>query len=283
MILVTGAAGKTGRAVLKTLVARGTDVRALVRRSEQVEDLKTNGAADALIGDMADVESYQRAMPGVKSIYHICPNMHPSEVEIGRLAISAACEFNIGHFVYHSVLHPQTEKMPHHWQKLRVEEMLFESGLDFTILQPAPYMQNILAGMDSILNHGLYRIPYPLTTRLSLLDLEDLGEIAAAVLTESGHKGAVYEIAGTTGLTQSAVAALIGDALGQSVTAEEIPSGSWRREAQESGMGPYRLETLAKMFEYYAHFGLWGSSNVLHWLLGREPNSLTKFVNREFT
>ncbi len=282
MILVTGAAGKTGRAITKALAARNIDTRALVRRSEQVVELKKDGAADALIGDMVDADTYLRAMRGIKAVYHICPNMHPSEIEIGRLAINAACEFDLDHFVYHSVLHPQTEKMPHHWQKMRVEELLFESGLKFTILQPAPYMQNILAGIKTILNHGLYRVPYHLETRLSMLDLEDLGEIAATVMTEPGHMGAVYEIAGIAGLTQAEVAAIIGDTLGQRVVVEEIPIDNWRREAKESGMGPYQLETLAKMFDYYANYGLCGSSNVLRWLLGREPTSLSSFINREF-
>ncbi len=52
-------------------------------------------------------------------------------------------ETALSHFVYHSVLHPQTEEMPHHWQKLRVEESLFRTHLPFTILQPCAYMQNL--------------------------------------------------------------------------------------------------------------------------------------------
>ena len=57
----------------------------------------------------------------------------------------AARRAGIRHLVYHSVLHPQVEAMPHHWQKMRVEEQLFAAGLPYTILQPAAYMQNVLA------------------------------------------------------------------------------------------------------------------------------------------
>ncbi|MGM0688159.1 MAG: SDR family oxidoreductase [Bacillota bacterium] len=282
MVLLTGAAGKTGRAIMKALAACNIETRALVRRNNQVSELKKTGATDVFIGDMVDADTYQRVMRGVRAVYHICPNMHPSEIEIGRLAINAAADYEVDHFVYHSVLHPQTEKMPHHWQKLRVEEMLFESGLDFTILQPAPYMQNILASMKIILKHGLYRVPYHLETRLSMLDLWDLGEVAATILTEPEHRGAVYEIAGTAGLTQADVVALIGDILGKKVVVEEITIENWRQEAQGLGMGPYQLETLAKMFDYYANYGLCGSSNVLSWLLGRKPTSLSSFIKREF-
>ncbi len=53
-------------------------------------------------------------------------------------------------FVYHSVLHPQIEAMPHHWQKMRTEEMLFAAGFELTVLQPTAYMQNILGAWRGV-------------------------------------------------------------------------------------------------------------------------------------
>ncbi len=281
MILLTGAAGKTGRAVLKALAARKVHVVVLTRREEQAEVLKAAGAVEAVTGDMESLRSYRLAMRGAKAVYHICPNMHPAEQQIGRLAITAAQEFGLEHFVYHSVLHPQTEKMAHHWNKMRVEEMLLESGLKYTILQPAPYMQNILSGLDAIINQGLYRIPYPVETRLSLVDLEDLAEAAAVVLTEPGHDGSVYELVGSARLTQVQVADHISEVLGQIVKAEEITLETWRSEAEQAGLDIYRLETLSSMFNYYARYGLWGNTNVLRWLLGRRPGKLADFICRE--
>ncbi len=283
MILLTGAAGKTGRAVLKALLERDQVVRVLVRTSKQAEELLASGAADAMTGDMEDPGVYDRALKNVKSLYHICPNMHPEELKIGDIIIKAAIKNNIEHFVYHSVLHPQTEKMPHHWNKLRVEEKLFESGLGFTILQPAPYMQNILGSWESIKSESVFRVPYPVTTRLSLVDLQDLARAAAAVLCESGHKSAVYEIVGTVGLSQLEVAEKLSSYLGQKIRVEEQPLGEWRSEAEKSGMGLYQLETLVKMFNYYACYGLEGNSNILSWLLKGKPVELYSFIKREFS
>jgi NAD(P)H dehydrogenase (quinone) len=283
MILITGAAGKTGRAVLKALLSHNRQVRVLVRRSEQAEEMTAIGAADAVIGDMEDADSYRRAMAGVTKIYHICPNMHPAEIEIGSLAINAARENKLDHFVYHSVLHPQVEKMPHHWNKMRVEEMLFESKLDFTILQPAPYMQNILAGKNQITSEGIYSVPYPANARFSLVDLEDLGEAAALVLSGSDHNNAIYEIVGTEPLSQDEVALIIGRALNRTVSAEEIGLDSWEKKAKESGMDDYQRNTLLKMFRYYRDFGLAGNSNLLRLLIGREPKTLAAFIEREFS
>ena len=126
MILITGGGGKTGRAIVARLAARGEPVRALVRRPEQVEPLLELGAAEAVVGDFYDRTALEQAARGVRAVYHICPNVHPDEIVIGELAIAAAKTAGVEHFVYHSVLHPQTEGMPHHWKKLRVEEQLLE-------------------------------------------------------------------------------------------------------------------------------------------------------------
>jgi len=216
----------------------------------------------------------------VRAVYHICPNVNPEEQRIGGLVIGAARAAGVEHFVFHSVLHPQIEAMPHHWHKMRVEEALFESGLPFTILQPAAYMQNVLAGWEAMVERGVYSVPYPVETRLSLVDLEDVAEAAAIVLTEPGHTGATYELVGTEAMTQVEVADVLSQQLGRPVRAEAMPVETWERQARASGMGDYQRETLVKMFRYYARCGLAGNSNALGWLLRRPPETFAAFVER---
>jgi len=279
MILVTGAGGKTGRAVIKALAARGESVRAFVHREDHVSAVKALGAAEAAVGDIHDEAALRRAMEGARAVYHICPNVNPDEVAIGRAAISAARVAGVQQFVFHSVLHPQAEAMPHHWNKLRVEESLFESGLPFTILQPTAYMQNTLATWDDILN-GEYVAPYPVETRLSLVDLNDVAEAASTVLTESGHAGATYELVGTPAMTQMEVAEVFSQQFGYPVRAKAMSVETWERQARMAGMGQYQVETLVKIFRYYERYSLCGSPNVLGWLLRRPPTSFPVFVER---
>lgn len=281
MILLTGAAGKTGRALLQALARRGQVVRALVRRPEQSAAARAAGAAEAVAGDLRDRADWERACQGVTALYLICPNMSPDEVTIGRAALAAAKAAGVDRFVYHSVLHPQTEAMPHHWNKLRVEEAVFESGLSFTILQPAPYMQNLLVYWDALTARSLISVPYPPETRLSLIDLADLAEAAAQVLTNAQHAGATYELCGTAGLSQSEVAAAFSAALGRPVTAAMTPLAEWERTARAGGLSDYAVDTLLKMFRYYAQYGLWGSPQTLRHLLGRAPTTLAEFVSRQ--
>jgi uncharacterized protein YbjT (DUF2867 family) len=182
--------------------------------------------------------------------------------------------------VYHSVLHPQIEAMPHHWNKMRVEEMLFSSGLDVTILQPTAYMQNNLARWDRMVREGIYRVPYPVETRLSLVDLDDVAEAAAIVLTSAGHSSATYELVGTPPLSQIKVAETFGRALNKTVRAEAETIKSWDKRVRASGMDDHQRDTLIRMFRAYASDGLKGNPNVLSWLLGRAPTSLAAFAAR---
>ena len=280
MILVTGAAGKTGKAVVKALAAKGANVRALVRRPEHAEALRACGAADISIGSFDDPRALAHAAAGTRAIYHICPNVSPYEVAYARAVAAAAQAQNVARFVYHSVLHPQIEAMPHHWQKMRTEEMLFAGGFDLTILQPTAYMQNILGAWSGIVAEGVFRVPYPVETRLSVVDLEDVAEAAALVLTTNGHSGAAYELVGTSPLSQTEVATAIGEALRRDVRAEAETVEAWEARARASGMGEHERTTLAAMFRYYAEHGLVGNPNTLSWLLGRAPNSLALFLSR---
>jgi NAD(P)H dehydrogenase (quinone) len=278
MILVTGAAGKTGRAVVKALAASGKRVRAFTRTPNHANALFALGAAEVNVGRFTDARALALAAGGAEAIYHICPNVSPHEVAYARAVASAARDHGVKRFVYHSVLHPQIEAMPHHWQKLRVEEMLLGSGFDLTVLQPTAYMQNLLNVWDGIVADGMLRVPYPPETRLSLVDLEDIGEVAATVLMQHGHGGASYELVGTKPLSQTEVASAIGVALGRVVRVEAETPTAWEARAATRGVGEQERAALAAMFRYYAGHGLIGSTNTLRWLLGRPPNDLAAFL-----
>jgi NAD(P)H dehydrogenase (quinone) len=278
MILVTGAGGKTGNAVVGALAARGAKVRAFVRRAEHEPDLRERGAQEVVVGDLRSAADLGRALEGARSVYHICPNVHPDEGVIGRAAIAAAGAAGVEHFVFHSVLHPQTEAMPHHWNKLRVEEALFTSGLPFTILQPAPYMQNVLAGWAAIAGRGVYSVPYPVETRLSLVDLEDVADAAATVLTAPGHLGAIYELAGTLPMSQTEVAAILAEQVGRPVAAVSELVDTWEKRVRAGGLGESQISFLRQMFDYYSRYGLPGNPNVLGWLLGHPPSTFAAFA-----
>ena len=280
MILVTGAAGKTGQAVLKALTRREASVHAVVHRPEQIKIIENFDVDDITVGDLRDPKAMRRAAQGTQAIYHICPNVNLYEVEIGQVMIETAIIAGTDHFVYHSVLHPQVESMPHHWKKMHVEALLFESKMKWTILQPTIYMQNMLGYMDSIISDGVYPVPYNINSQFSMVDLDDVANAAALILTNSGHTGAIYELVGTMPMSSVKIASAISRKLGIQVEAIEISLTRWEQNARASGLSDYQLSALIKMFEYYDKYGMTGSTNVLSYLLSRQPTTFNDFLEQ---
>lgn len=280
MILITGAAGKTGHAIMRVLMRRGAIVRALVHNDDHIREVKALGVKEVLTGDMRSPDRMNQVFEGVRSVYHIPPNVSPEEFNIGQIVIRAAQSAGVEHFVYHSVLHPQIESMPHHWEKMRVEGKLFESGLPFTILQPAAYMQNILAYWDEIVELNTYTVPYSGNTRLSCVDLADVAEAAAIVLCKPVHQDAIYELCGPEIQTTDETVNKLSRYLDRKIDLNVMPIFEWEAEARASGLGDYQVETLSKMFRYYERFGFTGNSKVLEYLLNRPATSFSAFIQR---
>ena len=279
MILVTGAAGKTGQAVVRALLAKGQTVRTLVRNETQRELISSLYDTDIVIGDMSVESVISSLFEDIRAVYHICPNMHPDELSIGLAMISAAKTADVTQFVFHSVLHPQVEAMPHHWQKMRVEEALFTSGIPFTILQPAAYMQNILVEWKNIQQEGIIRVPYSPESKGSPVDLNDVADVASLVLSDRDHIGATYELCGPDILTYQEQATILSEYIDRSIRVEQISLNEWKTLAYGAGLRTYSVESLLKMFLYYDLYGFWGSSHVLSTLLQRPPTSFIEFAS----
>ncbi len=279
-ILITGAAGKTGTAVCRALRRTGVEVRVWVRSESQVESLRATGAHEVLAGDFTDMRLAEQACRGRSGVYHIPPNMNPDEVEIADGLIQAACNAGVRRFVYHSVLHPQVEAMPHHWLKMRVEQRLFTSGLAFTILQPAAYMQNLQGYVSTAVNEGKYALPYSIDARISQVDLEDVAQAAAIVLSNESHEYATYELCGGEALSAREIAARLSARLGRDVQAVALDRAVWESTMRAANLPEYAIQTLLKMFIYYETYGFRGSSRVLQWLLGRPPTTFDQFLER---
>jgi NAD(P)H dehydrogenase (quinone) len=162
-------------------------------RPEDIPVVDQQGAQDAVVGDMRDAVAFRQAAQGTAAIYHICPNISPDEA-----AITAAQAAEVNRFVCNSVRQPQIEAMLHHWLKLWVEERLPESRLPFTILRPAAYMQNVLAQWERITTQGIYPVPFPVETRLGMVDLVDVHWGIVHVLDHTalhlGHMQLTYQL-----------------------------------------------------------------------------------------
>ena len=218
---IVGGHGKTGRAVAAALATRGIEAVALGRADQPGLD----------------------ALAGCDATYLVAPNFHPDEPAYVASALDGCERHGVRRVVYHSVASPYLPAMPHHLGKARSEDLVRRSGLAWTILQPAVYVQNLDLTRPVV-------VPYDVHARFGFLDLTDLGEAAATVLVEDGHDGATYELASR----QCSVAEL----------AEE--AGTTARRVELGGDVPDGLRT---MFAYYDTYGLPAGTLVLRALLHR--------------
>ena len=144
-------------------------------------------------------------------------------------------------------------------------------------------MQNITNQLQRIFQEGIYQVPYPVSTRLCLVDLEDVAEVAAGVLADGSHVGAVYQLVGTGLTSQEMIASLLGKLLKREIQAVQISLEDWKEQVAKTGLGSYQISSLVKMFLHYQNHGLSGNPRMLHWLLGREPTTLEDCLRREIS
>lgn len=256
VIALFGGEGKTGRAVAAALLAGGVlaeRIRPLVRAGRE-----RPGECGVDLDDDASVRS---AVAGAGVIHLLTPNMHPDEVGVVRRAAAAARVGGVRRIVYHSVLRPGIRAMPHHWHKLEAEDLLWSSDLDVTVLQPSAYAQNLV----SCVQDGRLVVPYAVDVPFSLVDLADVAEATARVLTQPGHGGATYELAGPV----TTIEALAGR-LGLTARRDRPSDPAGAASGGEASSG-YPAQALRAMFDWYDLHGLAGNPIVLDWLLGRPP------------
>lgn len=155
-VLVTSSTGLTGRAIVKELADRGVSVRAMVHSATRVDDMLSLGAAETVVASIENEADLERAMTGVDAVFYICPTAHPEEGAIGCMAIDVAERLGIPRFIYQSVHNSIEPELPHHRQKLMVEQYLLASGLNYSILRPAAFMQNVLTASGLLLEKHIF-------------------------------------------------------------------------------------------------------------------------------
>jgi len=269
-ILVTGAAGNFGLPVIRCLKKKGSWVRGLAYQDNEVEIIRTAGADEIFKGDLRNETDLRKMIEDIDTIYYICPRLQPDEHELGVKVIAAAEKANLSHFVYHSVVHPPIEEIDFHWAKMRVELELLKSSLCYTIIQPTNLMQNIRWTWDRILQDAVYTLPYSADVRLTWVDVNDVAEAVAAVMTNSGHEYATYELAGPDGpLTRHQICDMVSQLTGKTVRAETQAVTEYiKRTPRCNGLSIAEKKRIQSMFEFYNAYGLTcGNHNVLEMLL----------------
>ena len=274
MILVTGATGKSGREIVKQLSAAGAQVRALVRDPGRAAWLAELPGVEIVQGDLSKPETLDAAFVGVERAL-LLPAPAPSSVAEQSNFIEAAQRAGTQHVVKFSAVGADARAAEGfaRWHGLG-EAQLKASGLAYTILRPALFMQELLNTWG-----GQRTIYLPLgDTRQAPVDTRDIAAVAVKTLTEDGHAGRTYEITGPEALTYTEIAAQISAATGVQVNYVPISFEQFRQTLAGLGLPAWLVDALVDLNQKLA--GGVGSevTNVVREVTGREPRTFAAFA-----
>lgn len=284
-ILVTSSTGLTGKAVVTALTSRGIEVRAMIHSTHRSNEMHRLGASETIIGDIASYKDLVAAMKDIDIVYYICPTAREDEAEIGKLAIKSAKEVGVKRFIYQSVLHSIEPELPHHCRKLEVERTLVDSGMLYSIVQPAPFMQNILNAKEALMQERTFVQKFFTTeeskNRINLIDVHDFADCVAEIALGSQYQYSTLELCGPRNLSASDMISAIENVMGCKVNFKFIPDEVIRKAMSGRHSSDYSIETLLKMFNHYNSGDFCGSAFTVSAILKRTPVDFIEFLNSE--
>lgn len=274
-VLVTGATGNVGRAVMASLPEVGLAARAAT--SDPARARRTLGeAVDAVALDFTRPETFAPALEGVSGVFLLRP---PAIADIAHTLapfIDAALAAGVAHLVFLSVAGAEKNRLlPHR----KVEDHLVARGAPYTILRPGFFAQNLGDAYRRDLRED-DRLYLPAGRgRAAFIDVRDAGELAARILAEPGaHLRQAYTLTGPEALGFDRVAEILTGALGRPIRYVPASVPGYLRHLRRRGLplGQILVQTVL-------HVGLrFGQADhvdpTLGRLLGRSPRTMEDYV-----
>ena len=279
MILVTGASGTLGKAVLNAvaqdLARTGESYRAMYRSLDHAA--KAPAGTPAVIADFSQKDTLPPALAGVHSVFLVCSPI-PQLIELEWNMIDACVAAGVGHIVLSSAMGARECRNSFPSWHRRVEDKLKSTKISFTILRPNSFNQNVTAYYaPSIRAEGVFHSSMG-NARVSFLDVRDIAVVAAKALCGGEHSGKTYELNGPEALTFSELAEKIAKHSGRDVQYVDIPAEKQRQVLLDRGMPEWHADALLDLRAYYLKGKGGKIDGLLEQLIGRQPITMDQFL-----
>lgn len=271
-IFITGATGNVGSVVMQELVKRGACVRAGV--FNELDAARLPEGTDYVLFDFEDPATFDAALEDADRVFLMRPP-HMSDGSAFEPFLSAMKTAEVEQVAFLSLMGvDKNPVVPHH----AIEKRLKASGLEWTMVRPAFFMQNLSTThlRDIVENHEIF-VPAG-KGKTSFIDVRDIGAVCAAVLDEDGHLGEACEISGPQALSYRECADIMTEVLGREIIYTEPSGRAFAKRMAERGYDK-GLITVMRGIYLIAKVGLAGRvTNQTEQLLGRPPRSFREFV-----
>jgi NAD(P)H dehydrogenase (quinone) len=279
MIALTGATGQLGQFVVEALLKSvpAKEIVAIVRNPAKAEALSKQGLI-VRQGDYNDQAALTQALAGVEKLLLISSSEVGQRAAQHRNVINAAKAAGVKFIAYTSLLHADTSPLGLHVEHVETEKLLAESGIPFALLRNGWYSENYLASAPAALAHGVF-IGAAGEGKIASATRADYAAAAARVISEEGHAGRVYELAGDKAWTLSDLAALLSEASGKKVVYQNLSEADFAAALKGAGLPDGLAEMLADSDIGASKGGLFDDSQTLSKLIGRPTTSIADSVN----
>jgi uncharacterized protein YbjT (DUF2867 family) len=276
MILVTGAGGNVGRPLIDELAAAGAPTRAAYRSADKATRAKAAGL-DAVTVDYARPDTLPPALDGVDAVFLLATGVQ-GQIEAETNVVHAAKAAGVRRIVKLSVFGVAEEEFGFARTHRPVEREIEASGLAWTFLRPASYMQNFTNFMAPAIRsqHAMYTmIPDAVFNHV---DTRDVARVAATVLTHDGHAEQAYTLTGPRSFSYREAARTIGDVTGTPVQVVALTEADLRAGMQAHGVPDIYANHLVDLDRWYESGKGDMMTATIRDITGREPTSFEDFV-----
>ena len=278
MIAITGATGHLGQLVINDLLKTvpTSQLVAIVRNPAKADALQQQGVV-VRQADYNDEAALTAALNGVEKLLLI------SSSEVGQRAtqhqnvINAAAAAGVKFIAYTSLLHADKSPLGLHVEHVATEKALAASGIPYALLRNGWYSENYLASAAVALEHGVF-IGAAREGKIAAATRADYAAAAARVISEDGHAGKVYELAGDNAWTLSQLSAELSKQSGKKVAYQNLGEADFAAALKGAGLPAALADMLADSDVGASKGGLFDDSHTLSKLIGRPTTPLAESV-----
>jgi len=258
----------------------GDGIVAITRSPEKLADLAAKGI-EVRTGDFADGEALKAALAGIDQLFIISVDdiregMRP---KLHGTAVSAAKQAGVKHLVYSSAVHPHYSPIMFLRDHAKTEDLVVDSGIDYTFLRNNFYCEAVLPIATQALASGAIASAAG-AGAAAYLSREDCARAAAAVLTSSGHEGGVYDITGSYAWTREEIAAELSKVTGRTIAYAPLSEEALLKGMVANGVSSNLAEFLVGLDRGLRLGALDVVSRAVEQLTGTPPETLPAFLAR---